>query len=216
MDIIYLGHSSFHLKGKNASVVTDPFDAESVGYRFPKLSATIVTSSHDHKDHNKVDNVSEVKKVVSGPGEYEIEGISIIGIPSFHDDKKGEERGRNTIYVFEIDGFRLCHLGDLGHKLSEETINSISNIDVLMVPVGGHFTIDSKEAAAVTRAIDPRVIIPMHYKVPGLNPATFSDLTDEKPFLSELGYQVRQEKKLTVKEGTLDEESQEIVVLEIA
>lgn len=215
MDIIYLGHSSFHLKGKDASVVTDPFDPESVGFRFPKTAATIVTSSHDHADHNKVEEVSGVKKVISGPGEYEIEGISIIGIPSFHDGKKGEERGKNTIYVFEIEEVRICHLGDLGHKLTEETVNTISDVDVLLVPVGGHFTIDAKLAAEVTRAIDPRIIVPMHYKVPG-HKEMFSDIIDEKPFINELGYQAKTEKKLSVKAGTLSEESQEIVVLEMA
>lgn len=216
MDIVYLGHSSFHIKGKDASVVTDPFDPESTGFRFPKTSATIVTVSHDHGDHNKVENVSEIKKVVSGPGEYEIEGVSIIGLPSFHDDKKGEERGNNTIYLFEMEGLRLAHLGDLGHKLSEDTVNAVGDIDVLMIPVGGHYTIDAKVAAEVARAIDPNIIIPMHYQVSGLNPAVFSALTDEKAFINELGYQVRNEKKLSIKAGTFSDDTQEIVVLEIA
>lgn len=215
MDIIYLGHSSFHLKGKDASVATDPFDPTSVGFRFPKVSATIVTVSHDHADHNKAENVSDVKKVFAGPGEYEVEGVSIIGLPSYHDAKKGEERGANTIYVFEMDGLRLAHLGDLGHKLSEETITQIGDLDVLMIPVGGHYTIDAKTAAEVARSIEPRIIIPMHYQVAGLNPETFQALTDEKTFINELGYQSKVEKKLSLKEGDSADESQEIVVLEI-
>lgn len=153
--------------------------------------------------------------MITGPGEYEIQGVSIIGIPSFHDSKKGEERGKNTIYVFEIDGLRLAHLGDLGHKLSEETVNSMGDIDVLMIPVGGQYTIDAKVAAEVARAIDPNIIIPMHYQMPGLNPAVFAELTDEKLFINELGYQSRHEKKLSLK-GSIDDETQEIVVLEIA
>lgn len=216
MDIVYLGHSSFHIKGKDVSLITDPFDPESVGFRFPKVSATIVTSSHDHDDHNKVENVSDVRKAITGPGEYEIQGVSIIGIPSFHDSKKGEERGKNTIYVIEMEGLRLAHLGDLGHKLSEDTVNAMGDIDVLMIPVGGHYTIDSKVAAEVARAVDPNIIIPMHYQMPGLNPSAFAALSDEKPFINELGYQVRTEKKLSLKPGSLDDESQEIVVLEIA
>lgn len=216
MDIVYLGHSSFHIKSKDASVVTDPFDPNMVGFRFPKISARIVTVSHEHGDHNNTGAVMDVKKVVNGPGEYEIEGISIIGLPSFHDDKKGEERGRNTIYIYEIEGLRLCHMGDLGHKLSEDTINTIGDIDVLMIPVGGHFTIDGKIAAEIARTIEPRIVIPMHYKVAGLNPQTFNELTDESVFIGELGYTKRVEKKFSMKAGMLAEDSQEIVVLELS
>lgn len=216
MDITFLGHSSFLLKGKDCSVVTDPFDPDSVGFRFPKTSSKIVTISHEHDDHNNAEAVSDVKKVIAGPGEYEIEGISMIGIPSYHDEKKGEERGNNTILLFEMEGLRLAHLGDLGHNLSEDVVSTLGNIDVLMIPVGGQYTIDAKVAAEVVRAIDPRIVIPMHYKVPGLNLKTFSETSDEKPFINELGYQVRTEKKLNVKAGTLSEDYQEIVVLEIS
>lgn len=215
MDIYYLGHSSFHLKGLTSSVVTDPFSPDSVGIRFPKVSAAIVTISHGHDDHNKSDLVTDVKKVIDGPGEYEINGISILGFETFHDDKKGKERGKNTVYVYEIDGLRLAHLGDLGHKLSEATVNGMGDIDILMVPVGGVYTIGPAEAAEVVRSIEPKITIPMHYQVPGLNPATFSELKDEKPFISELGYPSKQEKKLSVKAGTLSEE-QEVVVLSLS
>lgn len=216
MEIIYLGHSSFLLKGKDCSVATDPFDPDSVGFRFPKTSAKVVTISHEHEDHNNAKAVSDVKKVISGPGEYEVEGVSMIGFPTFHDAKKGQEMGNNTVFLFEMEGLRLAHLGDLGHMLSEDTVSALGNIDILMVPVGGQYTIDAKVAAEVVRAIDPRIVIPMHYKVPGLNPKTFSETSDEKPFVSELGYQMRTEKKLSVKTGTLSEDSQEIVVLEIS
>jgi len=212
MDITYLGHSSFHIKGKTASVVTDPFDPGKVGIRYPKVEATVVTVSHDHDDHNKVELVENVKKVISGPGEYEIEGISIVGLPTFHDDKKGEERGRNTIYVYELEGLTLLHLGDLGHKLSEDTLNLLGEIDVLMIPVGGYYTIDAKLASEIVHSIEPRITIPMHYNVPGRpeNP-----LTDEKLFINEMGLTVRQEKRLSLKAGAFPEDTQEIVVLEI-
>jgi L-ascorbate metabolism protein UlaG (beta-lactamase superfamily) len=215
MDIIYLGHSSFHIKGKTASVVTDPFDAASVGFRFPRTEATIVTISHAHDDHNKSELVSGVKKIISGPGEYEVDGISVIGLPTYHDNMKGAERGRNTVYVYEVDGLRLAHLGDLGHTLSEETISAMGDIDVLMIPVGGKYTIDAKEAAEVVRLIEPNIVIPMHYQVPGLNPQMFSELADEKAFITELGFTARREKKLTLKQGLLPTETQEIVTLEI-
>src|SRR4030043_2410474 len=104
MDISYLGHSSFRIKGKNASVVTDPFDSQMVGLKFPSVEADIVTVSHDHNDHNQSQLVKGVKRVVAGPGEYEIMGVSIIGIPSYHDSEKGAARGKNIIYVYKIDG----------------------------------------------------------------------------------------------------------------
>lgn len=162
MDIAYLGHSSFRLKGKLGAVVTDPY-GDAVG-KFPKdISADIVTISHSHDDHNASDKVSEIKFKIEGPGEYEINGISVVGVASFHDDKNGEERGTNTIYVIEIDGLRVAHAGDLGHKLSQDQVDDLGSVDILLVPVGGVYTIDPKMAVEITRQIDPWVVIPMHY-----------------------------------------------------
>jgi len=213
MDIYYLGHASFHLKGKDSSVVTDPFDPKAVGIRFPRVSATVVTVSHEHSDHNSSKLVGGVKKVISGPGEYEIEGVSIIGLPSFHDEKKGVERGKNTIYVYEIDKLRLCHLGDLGHKLDEATVTAIGEIDVLMIPVGGFYTIDGKLASEVTASIEPKIVIPMHYDLSGRGK---NPLADEKAFIKELGIPEKREKKLSLKAGSLADEGLEVVVLDIA
>lgn len=214
MDITYLGHSSFRISGKNAALVTDPFDPKMVGLKFPKVKAQIVTVSHEHEDHNNVKAVGEVKKVVSGPGEYEIEGISIIGISSFHDSEKGEKRGKNVIYLIEVDDIRLCHLGDLGHTLSKSQIDVIGEIDVLMVPVGGDFTIGPKDAEKVVQDIDPKVIIPMHYKKPGMSD-TFSGLETAEPFISALGIKTVKESKLVVRPGSLPEEDKMVVTLEI-
>ena len=135
MDIFYLGHSSFKLKGKHGSIITDPFDSKKVGLKYSSNEADIVSISHEHEDHNAVSAIKGEPKVISGPGEYEIKGISILGFSSFHDSKNGEERGKNTIYVFEIDTVRICHLGDLGQKLSDSLIESLGDIDVLMIPV---------------------------------------------------------------------------------
>lgn len=212
MDIIYLGHSSFKIASKTASVITDPFDPAAVGLTFPKVSATIVTCSHKHDDHSRADLVSDVKKVLDGPGEYEIEGISFIGIPTYHDDKKGEERGGNIIFVIEIDGVRIAHLGDLGHKLSDAQISSMGSIDILMVPVGGYYTIDAKIAAEVVEAIAPTIVIPMHYLVDGLSPEIAPHLSGVDAFVSALGKRVETNTKLTVKPGAL-EEDERIVVL---
>ena len=164
MDITYLGHSSFKIKGKQASIVTDPYDSEMVGMKFPKVDADIVTISHHHADHDRGDGVSQVKKIIDGPGEYEISGVSIIGLTSFHDNKKGADRGKNTIYVIEMDNLRLLHLGDLGHVLSENQIKEIGDVDILFVPVGGFYTLDPQVAVEVLKQIGPSIVIPMHYK----------------------------------------------------
>lgn len=215
MDIKYLGHSSFRLKGKDASLVTDPFDSKMVGLKYPKVKADIVTVSHDHNDHNKVDNVKETKRVVAGPGEYEISGVSIIGIPTYHDDKKGKERGKNTVYLIEMDEVRLAHLGDLGHELSEKVIEQLGDLDVLMVPVGGKFTINYQQAAEVVRNIEPSFILPMHYLLSGMDKDQFGDLKDADPFLKEMGLPVAEEDKINVKPHSVGEE-QKIVMLKPA
>jgi L-ascorbate metabolism protein UlaG (beta-lactamase superfamily) len=213
MEIVYLGHASFRLKGKTASVVCDPFDPGMVGFKFPSVDADIVTVSHDHSDHNKFTLVKNVQKVVSGPGEYEISGVSIIGISTFHDDKKGSLRGKNTIYVIEMDGLRIAHLGDLGHELSEKILNQMGAIDILMIPVGGEYTIDTSVAAKVARAIEPAIVIPMHYLAEGMNDETFSKLAKVEPFLSDMGLPVENMPKLSVKKSDIAEEKK-IVVLE--
>ena len=213
MDIIYVGHSCFRLKGKNTILVTDPFNPSTVGLSLKTMTADIVTVSHQHDDHNFLDAVSNVKKVIDGPGEYEISGVSIIGLPSFHDDKKGKIRGKNIIFIIEMDGLRIVHLGDLGHKLSEQEIESLGSIDILMVPTGGEFTIGPTDAAEVTRAIDPYIIIPMHYKVEGLKKDIYEKLSTVDEFLKDMGVSVERADKLTVKKDSLTDE-QKVVILE--
>jgi L-ascorbate metabolism protein UlaG (beta-lactamase superfamily) len=212
MEIKFLGHSSFRIKGKTASLVTDPFDPKMVGLKYSGVKADIVTVSHDHEDHNRYDLVKGVKKVISGPGEYEISQVSIIGLPSYHDDKKGEKRGKNTIYLIEMDFLRLVHLGDIGHKLTEATLETLGDIDILMVPVGGEFTISPQQAVEVVRSIEPKIILPMHYLMPGLNKEIFGKLENVKPFLNEIGLPFTKEEKLTIK-GGLYQEEQKVVVL---
>jgi len=214
MDINYFGHSSFKLSGSRVSVVTDPYD-DNVGLRYPKVSGTIVAVSHNHGDHNQVSRVSDYKKIISGPGEYEVEGISIIGFPSYHDNQKGELRGPNTMYVFEIDGVRLAHLGDLGHSLTDKEIEKLGNLHVLMIPVGGHYTIGPQVAAEITRMIEPQIIVPMHYQMEGLNQSVFKDLVGSEPFVNELGIKTEETKKLVVKEADTFSEDQKIVLFSL-
>ena len=194
-------------------MVTDPSDPKVTGLKFPKVSADIVTVSHtQHSDHKSVELISGVKRVVSGPGEYEISDISIIGISSFHDDKKGALRGKNTMYVFEVDGVRIAHLGDLGHKLKNKELETLGDIDVLMIPVGGVYTIDAKTAAEIVRDIEPRIIIPMHYFLEGMERHVFEKLERVDVFLSEVGLPNEKMDKLTLKGQIL--EDQRIVVLQ--
>lgn len=215
MEIIYLGHSSFKIKTKTAIIITDPFDSAVVGLKYSGVEGDIVTVSHDHGDHNKSEKVSGVKKIVSGPGEYEISGVSIMGFASYHDDKEGVLRGKNTIYVFEAEGLRIVHLGDLGHLLSDQLVDSMGTIDILMIPVGGEFTIGPKEAVEVVGKIDPYFVIPMHYQTPGLNPDTFSKLAPVEDFLKEAGLTSENLPKFSIKkEDILDDQNSKVIVLE--
>lgn len=214
MEIIHLGHSSFLIKGSDYSIVTDPFDEAMVGMKFPQVSADLVTISHDHADHNQSSKVSEVKRIISVPGEYEINSVTIRGIGTYHDQEKGKDRGKNIIFVFDIEGVTVCHLGDLGHDLSESVIQEIGNVHVLMVPIGGLYTINSKEAVDLVQKIEPNYIIPMHYNSPRLNPKVFAKLEDEKPFLAALGFKVEQMKKLSLKQSSFPMEDQTVVLLE--
>ncbi len=213
VDITWFGHSSFKIRGKDASIVTDPFDSDVVGLKFPKVTTDIVTISHNHPDHNNVARIDGSPKIVSGPGEYEIKGVSIFGIPTFHDDKKGIERGSNTVYVISIDKITVCHLGDLGHGLSSEQVGEIGSVDVLLVPVGGTYTLDSAHASEVVSALEPKVVIPMHYKIDGLNPEMFSSIEPVDEFVRELGREPQRLEKYVINYGSLPEEMQ-LVILE--
>ncbi len=212
MDITYLGHSSFRIKGKTTSLVTDPFDS-SVGFKFPKVDADIVTVSHEHGDHNSTDQVTGARKIISGPGEYEIAGVSIVGFKTFHDDKKGKLRGKNTVYMIEIDGFRLVHMGDLGHKLSQRIVEKLGDVDVVMIPVGGGYTIDHAKAVSVVQDIEPSIVMPMHYQTKGLDQKVFSKLTGFDEFVKDLGLSVEKLEKLSIKTGSVLIE-QKVVILQ--
>ena len=215
MEITYLGHSSFRIKTKSAVVVTDPFDPQMVGFKYSGAEAEIVTVSHQHSDHNAVSKVSGVKKVVEGPGEYEISGISIIGYQSFHDNKKWEERGKNVIYVIEAEGLRIVHLGDLGHAISDDLVSEMGPIDMLMIPVGGFYTINPKEAVEISSKIDPYFILPMHYKDSGINEKEFADLEPKETFLKEVGLTVEVLPKFSIKkEDIIENQSTKVIVLE--
>ncbi len=166
MDVTWLGHGCFRLRGRSAAVVMDPFPP-SIGLKLSRLDADLVTVSHEHENHNYTQIVRDAYEI-RGPGEYEVAGVSVIGVPTFHDAEKGARHGRNTVYLVEIDDVRVCHLGDLGHKLDDAEAEAISSPDVLLVPVGGHTAINAAQAAEVVRQLEPRFVVPMHYAIPGL------------------------------------------------
>lgn len=214
MDITSLGHSSFKIRGKNATVITDPYDSAMVGLKFPKdAAATMVTVSHDHADHNSIAQVKGTPQIISGPGEYEIAGVGIVGIASYHDHEKGAVRGKNTIYRMQVDGVSIVHLGDLGHALSAEEVESLDGVDILIIPVGGTYTIDAAIAATIVGDVEPHMVIPMHYGRPDLNGKAFSSLQPVSAFLKEIGKEdVTPQPKLTITKDTLPEELQVVVL----
>lgn len=215
MEITYLGHSSFKIKTKTATVITDPFDPKMVGLKYSGVEGEIVTVSHDHADHNDVDKVTGVKKVVNGPGEYEISGVSIMGYRTSHDDKDGAERGENTVYVIEAEGLRVVHLGDIGHVLSDELLEEIGDIDVLMIPVGGFFTIDPKVAIEIITKAEPHFVLPMHYNTEGLLGEFAEKLLPLENFLKESSLPVENLPKFTLKkEDILEDQNTKVIVLE--
>jgi len=167
MEITWLGHSCFRIKGSRTTLITDPYSPE-LGYSLGKQEAQIVTISHQHPGHSYIQGIKGEPKAITGPGEYEVGGVLIIGMKTYHDDEKGGKRGKNTIYLIQIDELSICHLGDLGHTLTTEQIEDIDNIDVLLLPVGGVSTIDASKAAAIVRQLEPKAIIPMHYKTAAL------------------------------------------------
>lgn len=161
MDITFLGHDCFRLRGREVSLVTDPF-GPAYGVLPPRFTAEIVTVSHNHEGHNYVDGVEGVVRVLYGPGEYEVRNVLIAGVATYHDDKRGQEAGRNTVYVVELDDIRVCHLGDLGHLLTAEQVDEIGTVDVLLVPVGGRVLSPARVAEVISQ-LEPSLVIPMNY-----------------------------------------------------
>jgi L-ascorbate metabolism protein UlaG (beta-lactamase superfamily) len=211
MEIKHLGHSSFRIKGKQASVVTDPFNIQYTGLPFAKVTADIITVSHEHKDHNAVENVEGEPVVVRGPGEYEIKGVRIYGYKSFHDNTNGSERGVNTLYLIVMEGIRILHCGDLGHTMSEDLLGEIGDVDVLLIPTGGTYTVSAKEASTIVKKVEPLIVVPMHYKVSG-NAEKYANLQDLDAFVKEIDKEPNRVEKLVLTRETTPTEL-EVAVL---
>jgi L-ascorbate metabolism protein UlaG (beta-lactamase superfamily) len=166
MKIKWLGHASFMIiSDTGTKIITDPyFTGENLSYGEIRESADVVTISHDHSDHNNVAAVRGNPKVVSETVTTDVKGIKLKGIPCYHDDAQGKQRGKNILFCFEIDGIRVCHLGDLGHPLSDKEVAELGKVDILLIPVGGFYTLDARVAGQVCDRLKPKVILPMHFK----------------------------------------------------
>jgi len=219
MNIQYYGHSCFKLttkpfgRGQNDVIIFfDPFKKE-LGLRPPQGSADLIMISHDHYDHDNRDALKGDPIILDIPGEYSVKGVNVIGINSNHDENDGKDRGKNTVFVFDSEDLRICHLGDLGEDLNSKQLDLINGVDILMIPIGGKYTIDFKKATDIIKKIEPAIVIPMHYKMPG---SKITDIDDEKKFCNEIGNCPRVKvNKLNFKKKDLEGKSMEIVLMDI-
>jgi L-ascorbate metabolism protein UlaG (beta-lactamase superfamily) len=208
VDITWLGLSCFRIRGSQAIIITDPFPP-GLGYTLGKQTADIVTVSHQHPSHSYDQGISGEHRLLRGPGEYEISGVLILGIAAYHDAVKGQSRGKNTLYLMEIDGVAVCHLGDIGHVLSDEQVEEMGNVDILMLPVGGVSTINAAMAAEIIRKLEPKAVLPMHYKTP----KTDRELEPVENFLKEMGLgPVESRPKFSVSKSNLPISTQVILL----
>jgi L-ascorbate metabolism protein UlaG (beta-lactamase superfamily) len=214
MYITWLGQSCFKLQDKIGSdgvmLVMDPY-ADEFGLKMPRFEADIVTVSHDHHDHNNLVAIRGNPYIINTAGEYEVKSVFIEGVEAWHDEKNGAERGKNIIYRVEMEDISVTHLGDLGHVLETKQLEKLEGTDILLIPVGGKYTINAAKAVEVISQIEPRIIIPMHYKVPGLK----VDIEGVEKFIKELGLKPRLEEKLKISKKDLPQEDMELVVLSL-
>ena len=215
MQIIWHGHAFFQIivsqgKDEKLTIAIDP-PSQDIGLRLPSVEADVLLTTHNHHDHNNIKAVSGKPFLIQGPGEYEIKGIFIQGIPAHHDKNSGKEKGLVTIYTIAAEEMKICHLADFGQKeLTEEQLDKIGDCDILMIPVGGIFTISGQEATKIISQIEPKLVIPMHYQIPKLK----VKLEGVDKFLKAMGQkEILPQPKLSVKKRDLPEEETKIVVL---
>lgn len=209
MDITWFGHSCFRLSDRGVTIVTDP-PSDDMGYNRPRIRADVITISHEHPGHNNRIGFRGGPKVFGGPGEYEVKGVFITGIATYHDARSGASRGNNTVFLFEFDGVTICHLGDLGHVPTQAQVEALSSVDVLLIPVGGLHTIDPSKASEVISLIEPLLVVPMHYKTK----VEKAKLQTVNKFLKEMGLSpMPAQPELKVTKSSLPSETQ-IVVLD--
>jgi L-ascorbate metabolism protein UlaG (beta-lactamase superfamily) len=214
MNITWYGHSCFKIQGKDVTLITDPFGKDT-GLKPPATSADIVTISHEHFDHNNRAAIKGEPFIIDGPGEYEIKKVVVRGVESMHNEEKGEKKTINTIFVIDMEDIRICHLGDLGEKsLSAEQLSAIGDVDVLFVPIGGVYTIGAKEAEAIIAQIEPRVVIPMHYRIKGVK-GDLEKLEDAKVFCQDYSLNMKDAvSKVSFKKKDLPEEETQYILMD--
>ncbi|MBI3522857.1 MAG: MBL fold metallo-hydrolase [Chloroflexi bacterium] len=206
MDLTWLGHACFRLRGREGVVLTDPPDPRS-GHAIPKTEANLVTISNDDPAHNSLRSVGGDPVVLSGAGEYEVREILVTGIATYRDDEKGAKRGRNTIFTIRLDDLVICHLGSLGHSLPSEDLERIGDVDIALVPVGGD-GISAAVAAEVIHQLEPKVVVPMSY-----DPDTTAKDGGFQRLLHELGVkELTPQPKLSVTRSSLPENIQVVAL----
>lgn len=215
MVITWYGQACFKIQSGEKTLVFDPY-AKSIGLNPPSFQADIALVTHEHSDHNNISAVKGDYFLINGPGEYEVEGVKVRGITSFHDNERGAKRGFNTLYIVDLEGIKVLHMGDFGQeKLEDRQLEEIEDVDILMIPVGGFFTIGAKNAVSVINQIEPGIVIPMHYKVPKI---TIEELVGVEEFLKEFGEEgVEAQEKFTIKQKDLpgEEENIRLVLLKM-
>jgi L-ascorbate metabolism protein UlaG (beta-lactamase superfamily) len=207
MEITWYGRACFRLKGRDATVITDPCPP-TTGFVAGKHEVDLLTLSHAHADHAYTRSIT-AGMTLTRPGEYEYRDLLVTGVKTWHDGSEGSERGENIVFAVEVDGVHICHLGDLGHLLTDEQLSELGPIDVLLVPAGGNFTISPAEAAAVVAQIEPKIVIPMHFAAEGAS----ADLLGPETFLHELATEPIRQPKALVTATSLPDETQ-VVLLE--
>ena len=208
MEISWLGHSCFLIRGKEQNIITDPYHPN-LGYHLGEPDADMVTLSHFHSGHNYIEGIANEPRQIKSPGEYEIGGTFITGVASFHDNRKGDLRGKNTIYIIEMDDITLCHLGDLGHALAAYSIEEIGEIDILFLPVGEVSTMPVDTAVDIVRQLEPPIVIPMHYKTNAFT----GDLSPVDKFLDKMRIrELEARPKLSITQSSLPSSTQIIVL----
>jgi L-ascorbate metabolism protein UlaG (beta-lactamase superfamily) len=208
MELTWYGHSCFRLSDRGTTIVADP-PSDDLSYDRPRIRADAVTISHEHAGHNNRIGFRGGPRFFDGPGEYEVKGVFITGIATYHDAKNGSVYGRNTIFVFDFDDVTICHLGDLGHVPSQSQVEALTDVDVLLIPVGGLHTIDIAKATEVISLIEPRLVVPMHYKTP----VETAKLQPVEKFLKEMGLApMPSQPELKVTKSSLPEETQVVVL----
>lgn len=212
MTISWLGQACMSIKSKEGkTLVIDPYSS-SIGITMPALNADVVLVTHSHHDHNNVGSVGGKPFIIQEQGEYEVGGFFVETVPSFHDDKEGKERGTNLIFVVSIEGYRLAHFGDFGQReLTPSQLEVLGQVDIACIPVGGFYTIDGVTAARIVHQLEPKVVVPIHYQIPGL---AIKELAGPEAFFESLGVQAQTPKDAwNVKAGDFPQEGTRVTQL---